>query len=187
MTLRGADRTRFELRCGDGLCVLAPGEVDTLVLAGLGGGAIVRILDAGSNVVDTLARIVVQPERHWSSVRRWIATRGATLVDELLVRDGARFRLVCAIEPNRRSANDWCERDLWMGPRLRTLAPPLWCEWMRDQLRTLDAALADATRGDAPPERTIRVRARRAAFADELARVAARRAAPPLPERRSSP
>lgn len=183
-TLRDADRTRFQLRCGDGLHVLAPGEVDTVVLAGMGGGAIVRILDARADLVETLARIVVQPERHWATVRRWIATQRATLVDEVLVRDGARFRLVCAIEPDRRGAHEWCERDLWMGPRLRAQARPVWCEWLRHQLRTMDRALDDAGRANAPAER---LRARRAAFADELARVAADGAPPRLPALRSPP
>ncbi len=186
-TLCRAERTRFELRRGDGLRVLAPGEVDTVVLAGMGGGAIVRILDAAPRVVETLARILVQPERHWPTLRQWIATRGATLVDEVLVRDGARFRLVCAIEPDRGSTHEWCERDLWMGPRLRTQAPLVWCEWLRHELRTMDRALADAARAEAPADRLVRVRARRAAFADELARVTADGAAPRLPALRSSP
>jgi tRNA (adenine22-N1)-methyltransferase len=166
--LRAVDRTRFQLRLGDGLRVLAPGEVDTVVLAGLGGTSIVRILDAAPDVVDTLVRIVVQPELHWCAVRRWIAKRGATLVDEVLVRDGARFRLVCAIEPNRSSEHAWSEVDLVVGPRLRAAADPMWGAWVRHRLRTLDRALAEAARADVAPDRLHRLRVDRALFTDAL-------------------
>jgi tRNA A22 N-methylase len=110
----------------------------------------------------------VQPEGHWFAVRQWIAARRATLVDEVLVRDGARFRLVCAIEPNRRAALDWSELDLRVGPLLARRRDPVWSAWMAGLIGALDVALADAHRGAAPPAAIARVRARRALFADAL-------------------
>jgi tRNA (adenine22-N1)-methyltransferase len=175
-TLAAADGTRFELRCGDGLGVLQPHEVDTVVLAGMGGATIRRLLDAAPVVVAALARLVVQPEGHWLAVRKWIAARGATLIDEVLVRDGARFRLVCAIDPNRRArsrsaALEWSEIDLRLGPLLARRGDPTWRAWIAGQIRALDVALADAAEGGAPADRIAPVRARRVLFADALARV----------------
>jgi tRNA A22 N-methylase len=111
----------------------------------------------------------VQPEGHWLAVRQWIAARKATLVDEVLVHDRARFRLVCAIEPNRPAALAWSELDLRVGPLLGRRRDPVWCAWMAGQIRVLDVALADAARGGVPPERITRVHARRSLLADALA------------------
>jgi tRNA (adenine22-N1)-methyltransferase len=171
LALGNADRTRFELRRGDGLQVLRPAEVDTVVLAGIGGATIRRLLEAAPEVVDALARLVVQPEGHWLAVRQWIATRRATLVDEVLVEDGPRHRLVCVIEPNRPTTLEWSASDLRVGPLLSRRAEPAWRAWMLAQIRTMDVALADAARGGAPPQRITRVRARRVLFAEALARV----------------
>ncbi|HET6582139.1 MAG TPA: class I SAM-dependent methyltransferase, partial [Nannocystaceae bacterium] len=169
-TLARSDAGRFELRLGAGLSVLRPGEVDTVVLAGMGGTTICRLLDDAGEIVRTLARIVVQPQGHWADVRRWIAERRATLVDELLVEDGGRFRLVCALEPGGRDSSSWSELDLSFGPRLRVAAGPVWRAWLRGQACALDRALADAIEGGARIADTARVRARRDAIARELAR-----------------
>jgi len=113
----------------------------------------------------------VQPEGHWLAMRQWIAERRATLVDEVLVADGGRFRLVCAIDPNRRAALGWSEVDLRVGPLLARRRDVVWRAWMAGQIRALDVALAAAVRAGTPPDRIAHVRARRVLFADTLAGV----------------
>jgi len=162
------DRTRFELRRGDGLQPLSPREVETVVLAGLGGARIGRLLDAAPAVVATLARIVVQPERDWIAMRRWVAARGFALVDERLVADDGRFRLVCAIDPTRADDRPWTEADLAFGRRLRVDRGPTWRAWMEQQRRAVLAALGAC--GERRPDRAAQLRARAARIAVELTR-----------------
>lgn len=157
-TLAHRDRTQFELRRGDGLRALRPGEVDTVVLAGMGGGRIARLLDAAPAVVDALARIVLQPERDWIAPRRWIAARRFALVDERLVDDCGRFRLVCALEPGHDDDAPWSADDLEFGRRLRHERNPTWRAWMEAQ--RCAAAQALAACGEARVERAAHLRAR---------------------------
>jgi tRNA (adenine22-N1)-methyltransferase len=171
--LARADETRFELRLGAGLTVLRPGEIDIVVLAGMGGTTICRLLDEAPAVVRALALVVVQPEGNWASVRRWIAKHDARLVDERIVEDDGRFRLVCALAPGGGGSSEWSELDLSFGPRLRVAAEPVWRAWLRQQARATERALADATVGGAPIAALARVRTRRDAIALELARVGA--------------
>ena len=52
---------KIETRLSDGFKALAPGEADTAVIAGMGGGLTVRILKNGMEVVRSLKECILQP------------------------------------------------------------------------------------------------------------------------------
>lgn len=87
------------VRLGDGLAVLQPGEVETVVIAGMGGTAIRGILDRSPEIVQRLSRIVCQPMTGAAGLRRWLLENGWTIVAEELVRDEGRLYEVLAAEP----------------------------------------------------------------------------------------
>lgn len=75
----------IEVRLGDGLQALRPGEEEVIVLAGLGGGTIARILGAGRAVAAAAHRLILQPVDAPAQVRSWLLAEGWDLVDEELV------------------------------------------------------------------------------------------------------
>lgn len=99
--------TDLEVRIGDGLDVLEPTDrIDVLVIAGLGCGAICRILS--HPVLEPLGvrRVIVQPQTEAPRLRRWLVRRRLRIVDETLVRDRWRFYFVIAAEPGHPVAID---------------------------------------------------------------------------------
>jgi tRNA (adenine22-N1)-methyltransferase len=87
------------VRFGDGLAALrAEDRFDVIALGGLGTRTIIRVLERG-RVPATGARLVLQPQTEWPRLRRYLASRGYTLVDERLVEQRSRFFLVLAAEP----------------------------------------------------------------------------------------
>jgi len=54
----------LERRLGDGFSVLAPGEVEGAVIAGMGGHKIAGILERGAAVASSLHWLVLQPQQH---------------------------------------------------------------------------------------------------------------------------
>ena len=87
------------VRLGDGLAVLQPGEVGTVVIAGMGGTAICGILTRSPEIVQRLSRIVCQPMTGAAGLRRWLQEHGWTIVAEELVWDEGRLYEVMAAEP----------------------------------------------------------------------------------------
>jgi tRNA (adenine22-N1)-methyltransferase len=91
---------RIVYRAGDGLAAILPeDEIDTVVLAGLGGRTIVRLLDDGSAGRLVLRRLVLQPRSEVASVRRWLSEHGWRPVSERLIETRRRFHLTIAAEP----------------------------------------------------------------------------------------
>jgi tRNA (adenine22-N1)-methyltransferase len=84
---------RVAVRKGDGLAVVAPGEVDCVVIAGMGGALIASILEAG-NAAGKLAGVrtlVLQPNVGEDLVRRWLLDRGWYLASERIVEEDGRW------------------------------------------------------------------------------------------------
>lgn len=71
-----------EVRLGDGLCVLEPGEVQSVSICGLGGTLIADILSRDEALIP--ARVVVQANRDSWKLRRWGLRSGFHLVREQL-------------------------------------------------------------------------------------------------------
>ncbi|MGI6588831.1 MAG: tRNA (adenine(22)-N(1))-methyltransferase [Peptococcia bacterium] len=88
---------QIELRLGNGLTVLKPGEVDTVVLAGMGGTVICNILEESPQVLFSLDKIIVQPMRNAALVRLWLVEHGWLFSEEELVyEDKQYYQLISA-------------------------------------------------------------------------------------------
>lgn len=88
---------RVSVHLGDGLAPLAGLDLDAVVLAGMGGRTIVRILSAAA----APRRVVLQPQSEPWRVRRWLFESGWGLVEELYAHDAGRNYLVLCAEPDR--------------------------------------------------------------------------------------
>ena len=68
--------TQIETRKSDGLEALCPGEVDTIVIAGMGGLLICRILEQGREVAATVPEWVLEPQSDTDKVRAYLLEQG---------------------------------------------------------------------------------------------------------------
>ncbi|MFC5703641.1 tRNA (adenine(22)-N(1))-methyltransferase [Cohnella faecalis] len=85
------------VRHGDGLSVLAPGEVDTVCIAGMGGSLIVRLLTEAGERLDGVRTLVLSPHVAEDQLRIWLRDKGFVLERELLLEeDGVIYTLLQA-------------------------------------------------------------------------------------------
>ncbi len=143
-TLAACGVEGVELRRGDGLQPLAVGEVDVVVLAGMGGARIVRLLEASARVVAELDALVLQPNTDWVAVRRRIATCQWNLMREVMVEDRDKHYLALVVQPRAGADPQWSEDELALGPRLLAERPPAFIAWLRYELRRTERALRRA-------------------------------------------
>lgn len=143
-TLAAAGLGAVELRRGDGLQPLQPGEVDVVVLAGMGGARMVRLLEASPAVVDGLRALVLQPNTEWGVVRRWVVARGLVLAGETMVEDRGKFYVVLDVRGPGTSevATLMSNDELELGPWLLVERPPAFLAWLRHELARTERAAA---------------------------------------------
>ena len=78
-------------RLSDGLHELKAGEADTVVMAGMGGLLMVRLLEEGLNVLGTVRECILQPQSDADSVRRFLHAHDFCIVQENMVVDDGKY------------------------------------------------------------------------------------------------
>ncbi len=81
----------IQTRLSDGLENLKAGEGDTLVIAGMGGPLMERILTDGQSVRDSFSELILQPQSDIPHFRRFIQSQGWKIVEEKMVEEDGKF------------------------------------------------------------------------------------------------
>ncbi len=114
---------QMEVRVGDGLQVVSPGEVDVVVIAGMGGGTISEILERGGFLLPQMRRLVLQPNGGGRVVRRWLSSHGQEIVDENLIEENGIIYEIIAAQPGDPKALS--DLELLLGPIILKEQPQL--------------------------------------------------------------
>lgn len=84
----------IETRLGDGLTELRAGEADTVIIAGMGGGLEIRILEQGRSLWDSLRHFILSPQSDLDKVRLYLFENGFRIQDEAMVKDEDKYYTV---------------------------------------------------------------------------------------------
>ena len=109
----------IDVRKGDGLEVVEKGEVDCIVIAGMGGNLIASILEAGKEKLSGVRRLILQPNVGSEKVRKWLLKNGWEIIDEqILEEDGKIYEVMAADKGDPYRPYDQVEAGILMGPIL---------------------------------------------------------------------
>ncbi len=147
---------QIEVRCGDGLATLQPGEADTIVLAGMGGPTMTAILERSPAVLAQATCLLLQPMGGAATVRRWLYEHGWFLeAEDLVVEREHWYEILSA-----RRGQQPCPREalLWLGPVLTKTGHPLLREYAAQVVGRLQKALAAMRQGQHTEEKQARYR-----------------------------
>ena len=125
--------SKVELRLGEGLAVLCEEDnVASIVLAGMGGKTICRILLEGKNIASRAGSMVIQPMNDVVLVRRWLVAHGFCLPHESLVRENGRFYEIVVAKPGKQLIDD--PFLLEIGPALVKKSHPLLASYLETKI-----------------------------------------------------
>ena len=85
---------KIETRLSDGVAKLLPGEADSVVIAGMGGELIIKILENGRHMWDSVKQWVLSPQSEIFKVRRWLFENGFVIRKEEMVLEDGKFYTV---------------------------------------------------------------------------------------------
>lgn len=93
--------TYIETRLSDGLEALEPGEAQCLVIAGMGGPLMERILTQGAPILKEMKELILQPQSEIGNFRRFLAENGYRIVEEdMIEEDGKYYPMMKAVQGN---------------------------------------------------------------------------------------
>jgi len=88
----------IETRLSDGLDALEAGEADTVLIAGMGGSLMVRILTRGRRILHTVRELVLQPQSEIGRVRKWLTEHGYRIIcEDIILEEGKYYPMMKAI------------------------------------------------------------------------------------------
>lgn len=153
---------QIETRLSDGLSALQPGEAQSIVIAGMGGALMARILADEQDIARTAGRLVLQPQSELFSFRQFLAGHGYRIVEEDMVYEDGKYYSMMAVEPVSRGAGDelreMTEAELRYGPLLLAQNHPILHRYLlrqREQKQKILENLGKNARQDVSERETV--------------------------------
>lgn len=81
----------IQTRLSDGVAALKPGEVEAVLIAGMGGGLVMHILKDGEKVCQSAKELILQPQSEIEHVREFLREKGYTILAEDMVYEDGKF------------------------------------------------------------------------------------------------
>ena len=81
----------IETRLSDGVAALKPGEVNSILIAGMGGGLVMHILEEGCEVCRQANELILQPQSELERVRNYLWMNGYVILAEEMVLEDEKF------------------------------------------------------------------------------------------------
>lgn len=118
---------RVDFRVANGLAALEPGEADAILMAGMGGVLIARMLKEGEAVARAAKRLVLQPQGSVSDLRAFLYENGYSIEEEAIVLDAGRYYQLLRVQsgPPRPLPPGWPPGYLELGPVAYESGEPL--------------------------------------------------------------
>ena len=82
---------KIETRLSDGVVALKADEVDGVVIAGMGGNLIMKILVEGKDVLASVRELILQPQSEITEVRKFLQANGYVIVTENMVCEDDKY------------------------------------------------------------------------------------------------
>ena len=138
------DRIRF-LLC-DGLSLCPPDAIDTIVIAGLGGDTLVKILDEAEWCMDERYTLILQPMTKAEVVRYWLVYNEFEIRSEELVEDdGTLYQILIARFGGETKLTD---AELFAGKASLVKDNVLYRKYLEQLFSRFDQALSGMEKGD---------------------------------------
>lgn len=121
----------IDSRLGDGLEILKPFEVDTVIIAGMGGILIRDILDKNRNLTNTFSEFILQAMTAIPQLRRYLYENGFKILENKILKEDGHFYQIIRAEIGKDSYED--EIDLEIPKDLYNY--PITLEYLNREIR----------------------------------------------------
>ena len=127
---------KVDLRLGSGIEILEIGEVEELIIAGMGGILISELLEAKKEVAHNVEKLILQPMQAQEELRYYLLNNGYEILEEVLVRED--FRIYEIIVAKYTGKNTIIEDEIYyeVGIKLLENKDSLFNDFIEKKIKT---------------------------------------------------
>ena len=106
----------MDLRLSNGFEKLQPGEGDSVLIAGMGGPLMIRIIEEGRKNASSIQTWVLQPQSEIPSVRRYLHEHDFIIGEEIMLKDERKYYMAMKAVPGKEAS--WNRLEYLFGKYL---------------------------------------------------------------------
>ncbi len=134
-------KERIDLRLSDGLDALGEGEVDTILISGMGGPLILEILEKNLEKAKNVKELVLSPQSDLPEFRKGLENMGFIITDIRIVKDD-KYYFIFKAATAQKAAGDTAptqspNKDDSPAPTPTTV----WLEYLEDEIKNKEKIL----------------------------------------------
>ena len=125
-------QSRITLRLSDGVQELRKNEADTVLIAGMGGGLVQKILSEGSRQLEDVQELILQPQSEIQQVRCYLRTHGWMITEEDMIEEDGKFYPMMKVVRGQAESLEREEQTMqdFFGPILLSRKHPVLLQWI---------------------------------------------------------
>lgn len=137
---------RIQTRLSDGLSKLQKGEADTVLIAGMGGNLMSKIITAGRDVLEDVSELILQPQSEIGEFRHFLHDSGYRITDEdMLIDDGKYYVMFRVVKGSEHYDS---EAEYVYGSLLLRKKHPVLYEYIQKKLKSYGTILKHLSQTD---------------------------------------
>jgi tRNA (adenine22-N1)-methyltransferase len=143
---------KITVRLADGLAAIKPeDQIDTVVIAGMGGTLIRKILEDGKSQqrISGQERLVLQPNVGERTLREWLQENSYTIVHEELIEENHKNYEIIVAEAG---SNTYTPQELFFGPCLLKEKNLVFYKKWTHELQQREIVLQELEKAAVPPQ-----------------------------------
>lgn len=123
----------IDVRLSDGMEKLLIGEADSILIAGMGGRLVIKILTDCMEKAKALKEVILQPQSELHLVRQFLNESGFHILEENMVRDNGKYYPAMRAVWQEDEQKPLSEKELWYGPLLLQEKNPVLREYLENE------------------------------------------------------
>lgn len=128
----------IDIRLSDGIDKLQSKEAESIIIAGMGGKLVMKILSDHMDKVRELKEVILQPQSDLHLVRQFLEKNGLQIVQEDMVEDAGKFYPCMKAVFLDEKKDGYTEVEQWYGPLLLQQKHPVLYDYLLREKQTFE-------------------------------------------------
>ena len=133
---------RIKVRLSDGMDQLSPGEADRIVIAGMGGPLMARILADGRACAKAAGEMILSPQSELADFRRFLCDNAYVIKEEVMLQEDGKYYVIFRVTNG--AAEEYSDVDLAFGKisKVREDSLDVRASWVEKEIKVCEGILS---------------------------------------------